>query len=444
MNPTAPEDRKYEIIYRLIIIFGGIFLCLLTLFISSGLSIDHAPDEKMRFQLAQWIYKHGRLPVGDEPELINSIWGFSYAYTPYLPTLFSVSFMKFMSLFTTDKVMLIWAARWEGTAAIAVTWYTCCAIGRRTMKKRRSVILFAVLCAYLPQLIFLASYLNNDAFGVMCTALILLAWIRGYQDGWTVKNSALLAVPIGMLALTYYNDYAFILCSILFFFASAIQKKTEPKKVLRLTILIVVIVLVIAGWFFVRNFIIHDGDILGINSQRALGEKYAEDAYKPSKRVTPAQHGETFRQTFIGRGWLVDVLKSFIGYFGYLEFDMATWMYYSYLIVLAFMIVVFFVRYRKHHFSGLLMLCLVLCTVIPIALTMYYTYYSDYQAQGRYMMSILLPVMFCCSYGLDGFVCSGGGRDKVRSGILNLILIYEMTFSAIAYFCYLMPIWGIR
>lgn len=34
------------------------------------------PDEQMRYQIADYIYKHGSLPVGDDPSVRNVVWEF--------------------------------------------------------------------------------------------------------------------------------------------------------------------------------------------------------------------------------------------------------------------------------------------------------------------------------------------------------------------------------
>ena len=52
------------------------------------------------------------------------------------------------------------------------------------------------------------------------------------QDGWNKKNTIGLGVGIGMCALTYYNAYGYILCSIVFYVGSWIHKgkKIEWSK----------------------------------------------------------------------------------------------------------------------------------------------------------------------------------------------------------------------
>ena len=58
----------------------------------------------------------------DEKEILNAIWGFSYGFTPYLPSIISFFFMKIASIFTTTPVHLLIAARLTSVLAGALTF----------------------------------------------------------------------------------------------------------------------------------------------------------------------------------------------------------------------------------------------------------------------------------------------------------------------------------
>ena len=55
-----------------VIMVGALYFCW-----ACHLQQSWCPDEYMRDDVAFWILQNGRLPVGNEPELINPIWGFS-------------------------------------------------------------------------------------------------------------------------------------------------------------------------------------------------------------------------------------------------------------------------------------------------------------------------------------------------------------------------------
>ena len=76
---------------------------------SSHLMQSWAPDEGMREDVVYWIAKNGRLPIGDEKELINPIWGFSYAFLPYLPSIIGAFYVKIISIFTSSEIAIFLA-----------------------------------------------------------------------------------------------------------------------------------------------------------------------------------------------------------------------------------------------------------------------------------------------------------------------------------------------
>lgn len=435
------KQNTYNRIYKIIVLLGALLIFLLTFYISATLLMKHAPDEYMRIQIPNWIFKHSKLPHGDEKELINGIWGFSYGFTPYLPSLISVFFMKIVSLMTTSAKALLTAARFVSVLSITILWVTCTKIGDRLFKKRTMRILFALLCCTLPQFIFLSSYLNNDAFGVMCTALIVLAWLTGDQEGWTIRHCLFLAIPIGLLAITYYNDYAFILCSIIFFFVSIIRQKVPTKTIIQYTLFIVLIVFLICGWFFIRNAIIHNGDLLGMKSMYACGEKYALTKYKPSHRNTLAMRHVGFYDAFIKSHWFKYTIYSFIGYFGYMTVsmpDIAYTIYKSFIVILLIITIIRCIIERK--MPKKLFICLIICMIIPLVLSMYYSYFTDYQAQGRYLMSALVPLMIFSTYGLDGFIVKLENKSHLINKVIPVITIdFTVIFSCYSIFFYLIP-----
>lgn len=65
---------------------------------------NNAPDEGMRYDIPFFIFSHGRLPQGNEAELIDPIWGQSYAYYPLLSYILSAFLMKLVSFFTISEI----------------------------------------------------------------------------------------------------------------------------------------------------------------------------------------------------------------------------------------------------------------------------------------------------------------------------------------------------
>ena len=247
-------------------IIGTLILFLFLFYCSTKLCMNVAPDEYMRYDIPLFIYNHSYLPKGDEKEILNAIWGFSYGFTPYLPSIISFFFMKIASIFTTTPVHLLIAARLTSVLAGALTFFVCCKIGEEIFNHKMTIYLFAIFVSLLPQFMYLSLYLNNDSFSIFATALIVYGWIKGIKTNWNCKWCIFLGVAIGLCALTYYNAYGFILCSIIVYCMSSYKLHFTFNEFLKKGFIIAIAALVVGGWFFIRNAMIHNGDFLGMNS----------------------------------------------------------------------------------------------------------------------------------------------------------------------------------
>lgn len=414
----------------------GIFVLLM--FLSMHLSMTFFPDERMRYDVPKFILSHGILPQGDELEIIDPIWGFSYGFTPYLPSLISVFFMKITSFFTMDSSALLLSARMTSILSGVFTFLVCYSIGEEIFSSKKVIYLFSMLIALLPQFIFLSSYINNDAFSVFTTALILLMWIKGIKSNWSYQICMLLGIAIGLCALTYYNAYGFILCSIFVYCISCYKAKFTIKEFLIKGIIIFLFAFVVAGWFFIRNFIIHDGDFLGMSSMYECGEKYAMEGYQMSKRHTYQVMG--LRHPLLQPGWIVMTMQSFFCATGYME-HLISYPLLAIYVVILFIGFIFGIYKRKTELfkiDNYFFVCLLLCMIIPILLSAHYSYTIDYQPQGRYIMSMLIPLMLIVSMGynyLDKKIEYNKLIKNVTiSHIVLLIYIILFIYCIIAYF----------
>lgn len=453
MSETA--YRRTKTVFILLFFAFCLFTCVY-------LRIEDAPDEDMRYMIPQYIYTHNALPTGDEPELIHHIWGFSYALYPYLASIISAFFMKLASLATSDPTVLLLAARFTSVLAGTAFVFLVFKIGELLFRKKESVLLFAVLCSFLPQFLFLCSYQNNDSLALFSIALIFYFWLRGYRDQWKLSSCIGLGIGCGICALSYYNAYGYILCSIPVFLISMRMFRKQKKEILKKFILILGIAFLVGGWFFVRNAVLHDGDFLGRETIAEQGEMYAEDEFKPSQHETPAKEGLSFGETFFHfdfnegskepySNWIQNTIYSFIGVFSFLTLFMDLPVYLTYIIFLTLGFLLFCIfgirkNWWKNKEKRLWMIIGFLCILIPLGMSLYNSYYSDFQAQGRYLMPALIPLMMMITSGYDTFLDTAAektgrkkaGRNPARI-VFILFLIFYLVLFLISYFGYLAP-----
>lgn len=421
------DKEKRQLIAQCIILLTA-FCIYFSL--SCCLPVSKAPDEIMRYDVSSYILEHHRLPVGYDEELINELWGFSYAFTPYLPSLLAAGIMAIVSIFSNDFVILLIAARFLNVIAATGCVWLGFKIGAKLFPEFENRLLYAIFIGFLPQFAFLAAYHNNDVFAVFTSMLILYGWLYGKERRWDIRSCLFLGFGISLCALTYYNAYAWILCSIIYCCGTVIRDsniENKKKFLIKHGLIITLTVMVLAGWFFVRNALLYEGDFLGISTQKACGEIYAVDALKPSNRPTWANQGKSVLNMLTETEWISYSVKSFFACFGALDIWVSAKYYLCYGLVMCIAAAGFAcgaVENRGKTGNRLLYVCCVICIIAPAILSVYNSYSSDYQAQGRYLMPALPALMICVVKGYQWIGNKLGNRRQsaaFAAGVLWLM-----------------------
>lgn len=418
----------------------------------------YAPDEGMRFEIPNYIFSRHMLPSGYDDSIRVVTWGFSYAFYPcFFGPLFSALFMKITSWFTMDFFALVVAARMTSVISGGLTVYFTMKISKRLFDRPYHWIM-PVLTAMLPQFAFLSSYINNDVIAIMGSAVIVYAWIRGLEE-WDMKSCLILAAGVIIVALSYYNAYGWILGSIILFilsFSLEIGKNRGMNEMWRKAAFISVLVLLCISYFFIRNAILYHGDFLGMKSLTESSELYAMEELKPSMRNTPKNLGLSLWDMLMstqwtGKSWLRLTYESFIGVFGCMTVYSGNIVIFLYSVIFAVGIAGFLWSLRaerigprkkigKQNVGGAVLNGLmVLGFVIPVILSMYYSYATDYQPQGRYLATMLVALMYFVSKGfvtigswLEDFAGKRITRSLVVTGcavvILTSLKVYFLTY----------------
>ena len=210
---------------KYMLIFGFFCICFGT---SIFLKTEHAPDEAMRMLIPEYIVSHHTLPNGMEESVRHPLWGFSYALYPYLTAIISSVFMAITSLFTKSAAALLTAARLTSVLSGTGTLIVVFLIGEELFERRESALLGGIFVGFLPQFVFLSCYVNNDSFAVFTVALIIYFWIRGMKSAFCKKDCIGLGAGCGLCALSYYNAYAYLLCTTAI--CSACAPRMNPQR----------------------------------------------------------------------------------------------------------------------------------------------------------------------------------------------------------------------
>ncbi|MBI4899154.1 MAG: hypothetical protein HY829_01610 [Actinobacteria bacterium] len=438
---------------------------------------DAAPDENMRYRLVRYISERHVIPSGTDPATRDAIWGTSYAFEPILAALVAALLRSIASLFSTDGHVLYLASRFAsvifGTGTVALSIL----ISRRLLHGIWRWF-FVAFIALLPQLAFLSCYLNSDSLAIFSAALIIYAWLRGLRDGWGTGNVLLLGLAISVCLLSYFTAYGFVLLSVVVYLADRLRAWRrapvgERPAHLRQTLvqlgMICAVVLVLAGWWFIRNAYLYNGDFLGLRTSGEQGMLYGRDFAKPGASSALAK-GWGLWDMLVHHGWIVITGMSSVGLFGYKTVRLPAAIYGGYAaITVAGMgaLVPGVVRWGARRGTkageqgtsgaedlelsapgltswdqGLLHGVLLVAIPIPVALSIYHSYTQDFQPQGRYVLPMLLPVAYFVARGFEQLATRTFPNPNVRIAVFAVLCAWFVFATWLALAGIIIPRYG--
>ena len=392
--------------FQRLLVFIVFLVCL---FGACTINPAFCPDEAGRQLLTNYIFHNNKLPTGDEPETIIPGWGFSYALRPYLPSIIASFLMRLWSLIYTSDYSLLVVSRMCSVFSITGCCYLCIKSGNLLFKHKESSSLFATVLCFVPQVSYLGMYQNNDSFALFSTCLMFYTMIRGSRLHWDIRSSLLVAFSFSACVLSYYSAYMWLPMSAIFFVVTCFKDQAIDNKyyfIAKRAFLIGEVVFLLTGWFFIRNAILHDGDFLGISTEREMRDIALSQGSSLYDFVNSREQGISFSQFFSTKDyeWLRMTTRSAIGVFGYMDIYLSTAQYTRYYFCILLALTIFVIlRVVKHKDieSILTTLYLVFSSVLTIGLSLYQSYCRDYQPQGRYIITVILFVAYAFSYAAD-------------------------------------------
>ena len=144
--------------------------------------------------------------------------------------------------------------------------------------------------------------------------------------------------------------------------------------------------------------------------------------------------------------WINVTLKSFVGIFGYNSMIMSNKIYYSYFLIWIIGIIGCLIKFKdlfiynkEEKNKCLLNYIFLLSIIVPISLSIYYSYTSDFQPQGRYIMGIIIPFTYFVVNGIEKILEKFVKIEKIKKYIIFMIILLIVFISMIALFGYVIP-----
>ena len=446
-------------------------------------SYGDPPDEVNRFKVVSFICRHGRLPHGADPEVLLDGFGASYAFQPMLTYIIQGFLLRFLKLFTADGQVLLVAARMVNVLFGVLMAYFVRQTARLLWENTYLQWTFTVMTVFLPQNIFLHSYVNTDSMAMLAVSVICYGLLRARRSDYDRKDCVLLAAGIILCAMSYYNAYGIILAAMVVFALRYVHiggqnsgaesagampggvpgaKKAagsampssdgtgpartglwvEWRPLLRKGTFISAIVLLGIGWWFLRNGLLYGGDIIAMDARRECAVRTAAEAFNPLTRFTYQRAGIPLADMLFETDYIPLVLDSFIAMFGAMDLPTHGLIYlgYRYFWLAACAAALLVPRRLWNRTSSgswsnqgslpengrkqrlLFNGGMALFCLITVCLSIYYSYTWDFQPQGRYILPVLIPFMCVVTLGVQklcGLLESGLGRPSPLPGGKN-------------------------
>ena len=384
--------------------------------------VNQCPDEGSRELLSQWMVQNHALPTGNEMEIMIPGWGFSYALRPFLASMVGALFQSFFSLFTSAPTVLLVGSRMCSVLSVTLCCWFCLRLGHLCFSGRCSSFLFAAFVCFLPQVQFLGMYQNNDSLSLCAVSAMLYCLAEGFDNHWQVQTCVKLAVSLSVGALSYYIAYPWFLMGGLFFIFSVVRDREIPDKarfILRRGGLVTGICLVLAGWFFIRNAMLHQGDFIGFTSELRSREYFMEKGELLYEYIRAKEVGIPFL-SFLQKDnyWFIwSTVMSFFGMFGYMNIVMPNWLYLTYYILILAGVInfCFSLLFKRLSFRNCILAVIgTAASVMAIGLHTWHSFTRDFQPQGRYVITAVLLLGFLISLGMDTFQTGSQSKNSFR------------------------------
>lgn len=387
--------------FKLIFIsFLSLWLLWVTLW-AWVLPFNMAPDECLHLETAKFFQTQKRLPVvgSEEITFINraGCMGATYISTPFLNYIVAAIFMNNKGLVDIERDYL--AARFSSLFFGAIFVIFLYLFLSKFFAKNRLVAissLFSILL--IPQVTYIFSYLNHEAYSLAVSSFLLFVSLHFYnlsQEGLKkTKNFLFLGLAISLQLFSKSNFYLLLLIPLVILLLKLWQTK---KLYFKNLFILWGIVFILSGWFFARNYSLYK-DVMGVKTyQTTVRNNFGTRTY--------AQAGWNYYDVLFKSKWIEETASSFYGRFGYMTVEIdpvMQWVFRSFIFLGIVGVIKKLSKIKNLRSSiknNLWYLLFALLIPVNIAISLYNTLYFDFQNQGRYLFPILIPLMILVNKG---------------------------------------------
>jgi hypothetical protein len=428
-------DGKMDIIFR--ILFMLVFALVLVMAVTSKFNAH--PDEAMHYEAVEYYRSHYFPPHLQDPEIAHTFSVYGHSRLINMDAYYSIAgkFSLLASLVIEDT--------WVAARMLNVFLFFFLGLMFIT-SRQTSAPLFLVLLLT-PQIWYIFSYCNSDAFGLFLSVLLVhqlinpQSFFRKFLSSDKVSKKlfgALFMALIASLLFLSKKNYWVVLLFVFGVLIHALIVLNGNKWVLLKKYLIVfTFALLMIAPRYAYNALMYDFNFQVIKQEHK--EKVAHDPFKRSnmnkensyKGIFLKDKGVSYTDLFSEKwNWHWISFNSMVGIYGYMNVNSSESYYRLMLFLYLLLIIVFGHRYLMHLSLNewWLPAYIFLMSLLTVFLSTWFSWVYDFQPQGRY----LFPVFLFFGYWLS--VSKPVNRGLVFNVIvLSIILVglYSFVFTAL-------------
>ena len=377
------------------------------------------PDEYVHFDAAAYYTDHWLPPAADDPDIRHtySVYGVSRLNNREICYLLTGRLAQLLAPFKLPPYL--------GLRMFNILLFALIVLAVLRYSEAR---LLAVPLLLSPQLWYLFSYCNSDAFALFLTFILAFqvvvpdSRLNGYlarREGRGVPARAIgFGLLCAMLLLLKKNYYLFLFFLLGYFLWQhfLVDVRRDRRLFVRRLALIIVIALGFVGlrvgvdyWQSgpdraekIARLRAEIADPL-FNPNTPLDQKHAH-LYRKSR-------GDSLKQLVIDEKWFGKTFRSTVGMYGYFTIS-ATDAYYDFVRLVGVGFLLFYlgaVLLKAPLPEKLLLLLFLGCVVGLIGISLYHSWTADFQTQGRYLFP-LIPMLGMVVYHTRRYVPDAGFR----------------------------------
>jgi hypothetical protein len=383
------KDYKYTT-------YQGIFALALILAMATVTKVNHHPDERVHYAATRYYQNHWLPPVVDSQEIIDSYsdFGISRLNTWEVSYFFAGKFGKLFELLHLNEVITL---RLFNVTLFSILVFL--ALGRVEFR------LYFVPLLLSPQIWYIFSYMNSDAFSLF--VVLLAGWqlvnkesvFNRYLTNKRVSLLKLFGISLLLTLLIFVkkNYYFFTLFLLIFFsWRCFYYPFSDFRAMIKRLSVIVCLAVILAGVRVGADIYVNGFD--KSDKIKIMQELTAKPLFKPSTPLEKKFGSLLLRDKGISYldfiqvfRWGEKTFRSGFGAYGYMTavasdsyYDVARWLGVACLLFMGFSI-----AFCSDRPAQVLFTCAVLCSLALIGKASHYAWTVDFQGQGRYFFPIV-------------------------------------------------------